>query len=172
MSNVLPQESQRTIWRNYRARFILMGSLVTLSVAALSSLALLPSYLALHSDQGSSFTSISTATSSGQGDREAITSAQSLLVTLSPHISATTTPTAAVQYALALRPKGATVNHIVYSSGDVGTIMLVGLASREVISAYRTALSGDPHFKSASVPIGDLAGAQDGGFSITLSGDF
>jgi hypothetical protein len=51
--------------------------------------------------------------------------------------------------------------------------MIVGFSlARDAINVYRQALQADPHFKTVSVPVGDLAGTQGGRFSVTLSGDF
>lgn len=168
MTNVLPEISKREIWSAYRARFILAGSAVALVVALIAFLALLPGYLALHAVE--SVVVQPSSSSSNTETRVDITRAQALLTVLKPLVAATTTPLQIVSAALELRPKGVKVERITYAPG---TIVLAGSApSRESISAYKNALAADPHFTSASVPVGDLTGASGGKFSVTLSGAF
>jgi Tfp pilus assembly protein PilN len=128
----------------------------------------LPSYLALHADESA----LSPALASGMGvhDQADILRAQSLLATLAPLTLATTTPSQVVAEALALRPKGVSVDHITYTSGSV--ILDGTAASREGVNAYKKALGADARFTSVSVPLSDLTGAQGGHFSLTLLGNF
>lgn len=169
MTNVLPPERQRDVWGTYRARFIFAGSAFGLALALLAYLSLLPSYLALRADERA-------VPPSGPGpgssrDQADITRAQGLLAALKPAVDATTTPSEVLQSAIAHRPRGILVDHITYASP--GTIVVSGVAqSRESISEYKKALLADPRFKSVSVPVGDLVGAEGGRFSITLSGNY
>ena len=157
----------------YRARFIVAGSCVAIVAALFAGLALLPMYLALHSAEDLAAQSLPGKVSVTQDERQQIIRVQSLISTLGPFVFATTTPSEAIETALALRPKGVLVDHVQYSSGIPGEIMLVGSAStREGINTYRQALQSDPHFKTVSVPVGDLAGAKGGRFSVTLRGEF
>lgn len=172
MSNVLPQEASRSVWGMYRARGIIAGSLVLLGAALFSAVALLPSYLALQI--GTSPTpSDQPLNSSDQVDRSAILQTQSLLAVLSPLVSATTTPSDVIARALAVRPSGVLVDHVTFTSGNPGAIVLYGSASGgDAVNAYRKALNADSDLKSVTVPVGDLAGAADGRFTMTLSGNF
>lgn len=175
MSNVLPREAQRAVWRMYRARFITAGSLVAIATAGLALLALLPSYLALHAAEGRSISAVPSGEKDPkvQNERILIARAQSLLTTLAPLASATTTASDTIATSLALRPKGVTVDHIIYAGGSPGEVVIVGFAhTRDRINAYRQALENDPHFKTVTVPVADLAGTQGGKFSITISGTF
>ena len=156
----------------YRTRFAIAGSFVALSAAALCALALLPSYLALHAGDATNSASSTPQSVANEADRAAIQSIQTMLKTLAP-LTATSTPTSAIIQALSLRPSGITVDHITYSGGNSGMIMLVGsTATREAINAYKQALSADSRWKTVSVPIGDLTGDPGARFSITLSGAF
>ncbi|MEK7133806.1 MAG: hypothetical protein AAB804_01920 [Patescibacteria group bacterium] len=174
MSNVLPRDMQKTVWRMYRARFIVAGSLIALGTALIAGLALLPIYVALHAGEVStSASSREVKNSEVQAVRTEILRAQSLLSTLAPFAPATTTPSEAIGAALSLRPKGILVDRISYTPDIRGEIVIVGLApTRDAINVYRQTLQADRHFKTVSVPIGDLAGTQDGRFSVTLLGDF
>ena len=156
----------------YRTRIAIAGSFVALSAAALCALALLPSYLALHAGDATNSASSTPQSVANEADRAAIQSIQTMLKTLAP-LTATSTPTSAIIQALSLRPSGITVDHITYSGGNSGMIMLVGsTATREAINAYKQALSADSRWKTVSVPIGDLTGDPGARFSITLSGAF
>ncbi|MDO8576286.1 MAG: hypothetical protein Q7R90_03155 [bacterium] len=172
MSNVLPKEAKKAAWRMYRARFVIAGSLVALAAAGLSALSLLPSYLALHA-AGPVNTSLNTAKSaSNETDRAALTSIRAMVETLAPLI-ATTTPTAAITQALSTRPPAISIDHVTYSAGSPGMIILAGTAAtREALGGYRQALSANPLWKTVFVPIGDLTGEPGARFSISLSGDF
>lgn len=172
MSNILPREAKKAVWRMYRVRFMIAGSLVALFAAALCALSLLPSYLALHAAEATRSASSTPQSVANNADRAALLSIQNMLKALSPVI-ATTTPTSAIIQALSLRPSGITVDHITYSAGNPGTLVLVGsTATREAIKGYRQALLSDSRWKTVSAPIGDLTGEPGARFSITLSGSF
>lgn len=168
MTNVLPPEAERTLWRMYRARYIIAGSSIALLAALLSVLSLLPSYLALHANEETA--SEQTERVASVKDQEDIRRAQGILTVLAPLVDATTTPSAAIARALSLRPAVVAIDHISYTPGS---LVLSGVSkSREGVGVYRKALATDPIFSSVVVPVGDLAGAQGGRFSITLSGTF
>lgn len=173
MSNLLPPTAKKTIWREYRSRFLVVGSLAGLVCAAVAFLALSPSYLVLRTQEVAPPV---IADSSGPGalaqDRATISRTQALISVLSP-LTGTSTPTDVIASALALRPAGVRVNHITVSAGDSGSIVLGGVAvNSAAISAYQSALRGTGRFSSVSVPVSDLAGTENGDFTITLSGAF
>lgn len=173
MSNVLPQLARKKVWRMYRARFLLAGSVVGLVVAALAAVALVPSYVVLQASGlgPPAEQTISAATASQ--DRMAILENQSLLTALSPLVSATTSRAQLIAAALSLRPADIRVEHITLTSGNPGTMILAGSATNiSAIETYRKTLGSDSSFSSVSVPVGDLAGTQNGQFSITLLGNF
>jgi len=173
MSNILPNEAKQAVWSMYRVRFIIAGSYVALFVAGLCALALLPSYLALHTADVGSAASTTSSKVTSDTDRAAIASIRTMLTSLVPLVAATTSPTAAIAQALSLRPSTILVDHITYAGGNPGTIMITGsAATREAINGYRQALSADTHFTTVSIPIGDLTGAPGARFSLTLSGAF
>lgn len=173
MSNVIPEDALRKIGAVYRARSITAASLVALTAAALCAAALLPSYLALYESDRSVPTRPFSGAKSEQQIRDELSHAQSIVSVLLPLVSATTTPVQAAQAALSARPASIRIDRITYTGGEGGALLIGGKgASRESINAYRKALDDDPHFTSVSVPVGDLAGTEDGRFSITLSGNF
>ncbi len=172
MSNLLPNEAKKHVWRMYRVRFVIAGSLVALLAAGLCALSLLPSYLALHAAKTVNPPPGAPVSGASEADRAAISSIQTMIKALSPLV-ATTTPTEAIVRALSLRPSGISIDHITYSAGNPATIILMGsAATREAINGYRQTLSGDPRWKTVSVPIGYLTVEPGARFSITLSGTF
>lgn len=173
MSNVLPKDVQRAVWRVYRARFITAGSLVALVVAVFAGSALLPMYLALHAGDTPTSAAAKALSAETQKDRIEVGRAQLLIATLAPIATASTTPSQAIAAALSLRPAGVKVDAILYSAGAKKEIVLTGFSStREGVSAYQSALRTDPRFKTVVIPIGDLAGTKEGKFSATIVGSF
>jgi len=157
----------------YRVRFVLAGSAVALVAALVASVALSPSYLILQVSSGNAPSQSKSDAPSVALDRAAILETQSLLTALSPIESATSSQTQMIAEALALRPAGISINHITLTSGKPGTMILAGSAKNiAAINDYRKALGNDSNFTSVSVPVGDLAGTQNGQFSITLTGTF
>ncbi len=170
MTNVLPLGAQKELWSTHRARFLAVFALVLLILSLVAALSLLPSFVALELNTQSAETSAE-ATTAAEGLR-AMTKAQAQLAIVTPIVaSTTTTPTVAVETALALRPKGVTVDRVRYVGGAQKQIVLAGAASREGLTAYRTALEADAMFTGVSVPVGALFG-ESGRFSITLVGRF
>ncbi|MDO8481857.1 MAG: hypothetical protein Q7S75_02125 [bacterium] len=179
MANVLPNETTKFVWEGYRGRLILVGSLVFLGMAILAGIALLPAYVVLQvekSSQAKLAAIVSTQPEPNpqiQTERDDIIRTQTLIAKITPIVSATSSPTESIKYALALRPKGVTVTNINFTSGPQWSVTITGdSAGREHINQYREALSNDGHFQSVSVPVGALVGSNDGRFTITLTGTF
>jgi hypothetical protein len=171
MSNVLPQEARKRMWRMYRGRFIIAALLMLLGLALLSAIALVPSYFALMNG-GNTPAQQDLPASSALLDRAAIAHTQTLITTLLPLLSSTSTNTL-INKALALRPSGLFIEHITASKGEPGTITLSGEASNiGAISAYQNTLRTDGDFIDASVPVGDLVGTGGGQFTLTLTANF
>ena len=169
MSNVLPESARKKVWSMYRGRLITVASLSAIAAALLSAVALAPIYISLRLEVNA--LPHPADMPADNTDRTALQHTQTLLKALRP-VLATTTPSMALEQALAVKPSGATVTAISYAAGNPGTIYLSGSASRDVINQYQQKLQSVPLFKKVVVPLGDLAGAGDGTFSITLSGSF
>ena len=174
MANILPKEMKRNVWSFYRARFVLVGSFVLLAGACLALLALLPSILAVRTMNG--FVEAPQAAmpelAQAQEERIGILRAQTLLAEFSPLASSTAPALEALNAALRARSSSIIIRGIEYTKETPGTIIISGeSADRTSVSAYRDALSRDPHFTSVSVPASVLAGSG-GPFSITLKGAF
>ncbi len=166
MSNLLPIESQRKMWAMYRARFLIVISLVMLVLALVGFAALVPGYLAI--------TLSATQEGSAQLQRDgadpvAMIRAQALVNNLAPVLSSTSSPTDMVLSVIEKKPRGIAIDRITYIPGQ---ITLGGTGSRETVTAYRTVLTSDPRFTSVAVPVAALVGSEGNRFSMTISGNF
>ncbi len=175
MTNLLPLQQQKNIRRSLRARLIIVGATAATVVAIVALLALMPSYLAVRYSISASQNSAATSSLASAADRAQILELQSLTTELRPFV-ASTTPTQAILFALAEKPTGISLDDITYAAGlsdASGQIVVSGAAhTPDLIRVYQEALTKDPHFKSASVPVGALVGTNDGRFSATLTGAF
>lgn len=180
MSNLLLPNAQKEAWRFYRARLVIVGSLVFLTGAFVAFLSLLPAYVLIRAEQ-TSLEEISKRTASGivgdtfESERTEIARAQ-VLVTRFSSVATSSPALEMLQEALLVRPRGASVQDIRYTAREgtkEGSIVISGTAvDRTSINAYREALVGNSNFKSVSVPVGALTGVEGGQFSITLTGAF
>ena len=173
MANVIPPDVKKQLRSVARARFILATAIVALISAAVVSLMLLPSWFALaqHSSGASSGTII--PPSQQALDKTALNQTNTLLSQLAPITLASTTLSEAIISAVGARPTGISIDQVTYSAGKTATLVLYGSAkSTAQISAYRAALASSTIFTSATVPVNALIGAEDGRFTLTLTGNF
>ncbi len=178
MSNLLPKEKLQIELSRFKNRLLLVGALAFLVTAVLSALMLIPSHVALkieyrNPEQQSADTAGATpaAITEQTSERNDLIRAQALLLYVQTFVSTTTSPTEAINAALALRPQDVRVERISFISGGNGTMTISGVSqARESISGYKDALSKSGRFNSATVPVGALIGTEGGKFTITLSG--
>ena len=178
MSNILPEETIKIVWKRFYVRLILVGGTAAIFVAVLAGLALLPSYIALRTEN-SSMEQLQTPASllklnpQIQWEIDDIKHSQNLVALVSPYISASSSPSETLGIVLRDKPQGLIIGKIGIVTGEKGTMTLVGQAStREIINQYREALSKEAVFTNVSVPVGVLIGSEDGRFTMTLTGDF
>ena len=172
MVNILPPQALRGIRRFYWSRLLVVGSLAAILCGIIASFAFMPAYAIVHFGNGSGDElAQAEASPTSSTERQDIADAQILLKELRDTASSTPSSVAFIEAALSARPAGIRVDTIHLTDEANATLVVGGIASsREAINAYRTALSGDPHFASVTVPIGILAGTEDGRFTITLTG--
>jgi hypothetical protein len=172
MANLLPETAQKKIHAEYRARFLLAGSFLAMSVALFTALALFPSYAVLFVTRPAAAAQASQVQQSKQ-DAADVAVAQALAFQLAPSASASSSISTALLDALGKRPGGVHIDSIVYVGGTPATIAVGGVAdSRDMLDKYRTALQGNSRFTAVNLPVGDLVGVKGGRFTITLSGKF
>lgn len=147
--------------------FLLIGGIV-------AGIILLPSYVIVKKNQMNIGSNVkSNAPIASAADRALIKRIQSRVDVLSPFAGATSTPSSLIKAVLAPRPSGVSVNHVTFTGGKTFTIMLTGTAvSPDKIGNYQASLAQNPSFTGVSVPVGALAGTNDGHFNVTISGIF
>ena len=156
-------------------RFLFAASVALTVVALIAGALLFPSHLILERSRSSFGSDIASSSPSGNNtsDRALITHIQSRISDLAPLVVSTSTPSDAILAALALRPSGVSVDHITYSKTKTATILLSGSSKTgDRVNAYQGALAANALFSGVSVPVGALAGVDNGHFSITLIGAF
>jgi hypothetical protein len=161
----------REVARAHRAYFLLATALFLSGTGIVAGVMLLPSYLIVERYQSSLEERIAvlSAPAADSADKELIKHIQARIDQLTPLIDATSTPSEAIEAALALRPAGISIDRINYSVGKVGTLLLSGSSSAgDQVSLYQRALAGSDDFAGVSVPVGALAGVGDGRFNITI----
>lgn len=170
MANVIPREGLTKILKRNSARFILVASGMIAAAALIAILAIMPAYISVRIARAAVEASIRESGGAASADQEAAVHTQGLIASLTPIANATTSPVAALSVALAERPAGLSITSITYAS-DKSTILLTGIAARrEAVSALRDALEATERFSSVTVPVAALVGAQEGRFTITLTG--
>jgi len=169
MTNVIPSEEYKRVRREYRARFLFIGSLALLLCALFTAAALIPAEITLRT-LAPAPNPAGAAPGNTAADTTAIKNSQGLLTAVSS-LSATSSLNA-IGDALSARPPGISIVEISYDiSGHV--ITLSGTAANpEDVNAYRMALQKNPEFESVSVPVQALLGTQNGAFTMTLGGNF
>jgi len=151
----------------YRARFVIVFSIVLATLALLATLLIVPSYFALRLASPPPVDINITKRAGAPDDAVAIARAQAIVRALSPLLNSTSSPSSSIALALATRPAGVVVQNISYA-GDTFELTLTGTAARGAVNAYRDSLTADTHFRSVSVPVSALVGTEGGRFSITL----
>lgn len=166
MSNLLPQEPQKKMRSEVRARFLLAASIVLFCCAALFSLALAPAEVSLVFFPTAPAQGAQDATSSA-ADGAAIAQTKALLAALQPFSA--TTSLSDVSAALADRGQGITIDDIAYSISSHSLTLGGHAQTPDDLNAFREALQNDPDFSGVSVPVSALLGSGGGGFTITMN---
>ncbi|MDR3570782.1 MAG: hypothetical protein P4L81_01100 [Candidatus Pacebacteria bacterium] len=163
--NLLPQEFQKNIRGELRARFLLMFSIVLFCAAALSALALAPAEVGL---LFSSTPTVDTTQSSidAKQDAAAVAHTKALLALVSTFTA--TSSLDDILAALSQEGPGTKIDNIAYSiSGS--TLTLAGRsATPDEVNTFRQNLESDLRFTQVSVPVSALLGSQNGDFTITM----
>lgn len=168
MTNLLPLEAEKAMWRTYRSRFVIVGSLVLLALSGLALCSLIPGYIAIRLAAPAAI-EMPRAERDGSDDPVSIRRTQALIETMAPLLSPTSSPSVALREALKEKPRGVTVDRVSYSTGR---IVLSGEGTRENIDAYRNVLVANKTFSAVSVPVSALVGRDGARYSLTLTGEF
>ena len=169
MSNVLPEEAKKKLYRSMRMRFVLMLALVLALCALIAAAALAPVFVSIRIAQASVQRAQDTSGVS-HDDQAKVAHAQVYVDALSPMIGATSSPSYILSVAIGLKPTAISITSMSYARG---TIVLNGTSrSREAVSVFRDALQANPRFTTVAVPVAALVGVQEGRFTMTLSGAY
>jgi len=169
MSNVLPFEETKRLKRRLRTRFILLGALIILASALVAMLALAPAFVSVQFGKAAFQKAESEISAQMRDDQAKQARALVLIGALAPVVQATSSsPTEMISFAIGLKPQGMSITNISYKKAE---IVLSGVASnRLAVNDFREALTKSGRFKSVVVPVAALVGAQEGRFTVTLSG--
>jgi Tfp pilus assembly protein PilN len=150
----------------YRARLLLVFSLVLLAGALFFALALAPAEASLLSFTSPTVQQNTQTNATLAADSAALTRAKALLTQLAPMDA--TSSLDALAAALSRAGTGITVDDIQYSvSGR--SISLAGHAQTpDEVNTFNEALQSDPRFTGVSVPVSALLGSENGSFTITM----
>lgn len=168
MSNVLPLSEKKNQIRRFRLRFLAVGGAVLALSGVVASLSLLPALISIRIAESSVTRAAAEASASIQEEQAQALRAQNLIDATMPLATATSSPMDILFFVLGEKPAGVSVTgmtvtpEIITLTGNSG--------SRVALNAYRDTLNASGRFGSVVVPVAALVGAQDGRFSITLSG--
>lgn len=177
MANVLPQDRSSAISRFYGARFLFVGSVAAICCAAIACIALLPSFAVSRAEDVPDGAT-GALSAEDQQERVELAFAQRLVRQLLPVATTTAPGLSAIDDIVEMKPAGVAITNIAYAPGKEGagsSLVVQGVgATREALNAYAARLRADARFKTVSVPLNVLAGARadEGGFTVTLMGDF
>jgi len=175
MANLLPPAAKENLRRDRATRLASFGAVALLAAGGLALLALTPSYIVLKMQESQGTNAIATQTPEIVAAKSDLARAQSVVTQIAP-LATSTVFLDALNEVLENRPRGMSLDTISYAkaaNGGKGQIVVAGTsAGREAINTYRIALEKDARFDAVSVPVSALAGAQDGHFTITLTGSF
>src|SRR4051812_41428576 len=126
MANVLPPEVQKRVWSFYRARFIFVGSITAIVTALVTIGALMPSYMYLLYTREPEQVTVQGVKIDASAESAQAARIKALLAGFSPLLAASSSPLSVIQHALQLRGAGITVQHITYSGGKNGPLVIIG----------------------------------------------
>lgn len=174
MANLLPKEALRSVRKLHKARFVFVGSLVASTCGVFALLTLIPTYILVSIEHPmTSTTSDGEIALPASTDRDDLVRAQIMAKELQPFASSTASALPILAAILDVRPAGTIITSIRFARGNPHSIIINGEApSRDEINEYRAILTRDARYENVSVPIGVLAGSEDGRFSITITGSF
>ncbi|HWO07694.1 MAG TPA: PilN domain-containing protein [Candidatus Paceibacterota bacterium] len=172
MSNVLTGEAKKNLDRRMRARFVFIGASIVSLAALVAALALAPAFVSVQIAQASLHAPSLEETRAAQDDQEKVARAQSLVTALGPLTHASSSVSDALALALELQPRSISITALTYQAATHQIVLSGTSQSREAVNEFRDALREAGAFTDVSVPVAALVGAQEGRFTITLTGDF
>lgn len=142
---------------------LLVGALV-------ASLALVPAFISMQVGKATLQKKQNDLSEAAREDQAKQTRTLALLSVLTPLTAATSSPSALLSFALGLKPNGISITSVAYTKKE---IVLSGVSNnRLAVNDFRDALQNSGRFASVAIPVSALVGAQEGRFTVTLTGAF
>ncbi len=163
--NLLPPDAQKKIRRDIRARFLLAFSLVLLTSALLSALALVPAEVALAFFSPPA-TRTTPQTADVSQDAAIIKQTKGLVAVMQPFTATTSLDNLVA--ALSQVGVGITVSDISYSVSGHSLTLAGHAQTPSDVNTFRQNLQSDLRFTNVSVPVSALLGSQAGDYTITM----
>ncbi len=178
MTNLLPQEQQRVIRREYAYRRTIVALGVLACAVLVSAGFLVPSYILsgvrLQEAERASLTMRAQETPRGQEALAVLADTRAKIALLAGDEGATATDV--VDRITRRKTDNIKIGSIVFShktTDNPGLIMVTGLAKdRESLTSFLKSIQSDVSFSSASVPVSNFAKDRDIPFSMEITGDF
>lgn len=166
MSNVLPASARKIQVRRFRLRVLAVGAAMIALAGVVATLSLLPALISIRIAESSVARSVAEA--SAKEEQAQAFRAQNIIDATMPLATATSSPMDVLFFALGEKPAAVSITGMMVA---YNSITLSGEStSRVALNAYRDSLEASGRFGSVVVPVAALVGAQDGRFTVTLSG--
>lgn len=177
LTNLLPEERQRVIARDYYLRLATLTALIASFLMIGAGVLLVPSYVLLTSSASSKQARLATIEASLASSHEKEISAQLALLAQNAKtltaLAENTSVTAVLRAALAVSRPGIRLTRLAYAPEKGKTapsLTLSGVAAtRDALRNYQIALQGAPFAASAMLPVSAYAKDADIDFTITVS---
>lgn len=177
LTNLLPQERQRMLSRDYFFRLGVAAAVLTTVLTVAAGLLLVPTYVFLVQNATTKQNHLSNIESLLSSSNEAALSAR--LAALSTDASVLTalrdapSVTATVRSVLAVPRPRVSLSSFSYApggSGASGALSIAGVAAtRDSLRAYQLALQNDPLITAANLPVSAYAKDTDISFTISVT---
>lgn len=177
ITNLLPQERQRTLSREYILRLSTVSALLATVLAVVAGLLLLPTYVFLTQSAATKQAHLasiqSVLSASNEIELSARLAALSNAATILAALGRAPLASTVLRATLAVPHPGVKLSGLTYTpaaSDSHGTIAISGVAAtREALRTYQLALQSDPFASVADVPVSAYAKDADIGFVITVT---
>jgi Tfp pilus assembly protein PilN len=177
LTNLLPNERQQALVRDYRFRLGVVAVLLGVVLIVAAAILLVPTYLYLvneASDKQARLASMASTLSSA--DEVALSTRLTALsneANVLTALSSVSSPSDIMRAVLAVPQPGIALSSFIYTPAvgkKAGTLTISGIAAtRDVLRSYQLALSSAPFATSANLPVSAYASNADIAFTITIT---
>lgn len=177
MANLLPQESQKNIRREYRLRLAVVAAFMLLTVIVFAGVLLVPSFLlssvkAKESEARLAISHKAETQNLGKEIEVVIRKTNADVALLSENGKQTFSVGGFIEHLLQTKPDTIAITGIFYEKAKDGVLDKVSLrgiaANRKALSAYVSSLEADNYFAEAVLPVSHFVQEKDIDFAISL----